>query len=93
MSKHTPGPWVITSDPNHELYTFISQKDVDKVIARITTADSPSGSNRANAQLIAAAPDMLEALKQMVQEMELSEWDCPAMIRAKAAIAKAESNQ
>ena len=50
MTKHTPGPWHI--------------KDGKVFAAAICRVDgTPDGSAEANAQLIAAAPELLEACK------------------------------
>jgi L-fucose mutarotase/ribose pyranase (RbsD/FucU family) len=46
---------------------------------------------KANARLIAAAPDLLEALKSMCEGFSaLKDSDFPALAKARAAIAKAE---
>ena len=83
MSGHTPGPWVV--DPTvssgevmtprgyaiHEHPTYSSIKDTKEI--------------RANARLIAAAPDLLEALQELHAKPEhTSSW-----LKASAAIAKA----
>lgn len=60
-TKHTPGPWIESKhfDKNEDVILQIVQiDDQSKVIA---TCDSPY--DDANARLIAAAPEMLEALK------------------------------
>ena len=56
--KHTPGPWQWTQhfDPTISIY-----KDGFGQIARLY--DSSAGTGKANARLIAAAPDLLEALQ------------------------------
>ena len=46
----------------------------------------------ANANLIAAAPDMLDALKLVVDTFENGGWPSATIVIAKAAIAKAEGN-
>ena len=83
--KHTPGPWQWTQhfDPTISIY-----KDGFGTLARLY--DSAAGTGKANARLIAAAPDLLEALVQFVDEF----YGCyadgePAMIKARAAITKA----
>ena len=91
--KHTPGPWQWTQhfDPTISIY-----KDGFGTLARLY--DSAAGTGKANARLIAAAPDLLEALKTLVPMLD--EWhkehpDCvgdkePHAIKAaRAAIAKA----
>lgn len=63
--KHTPGPWVV----NHE---WIEHRDklgsieTKDTIARIDFI-GPIGIRVANANLIAAAPELLDKLKKMVQ--------------------------
>jgi hypothetical protein len=56
QAKHTPGPWIIdrNGDVNHHSY-FVS----DFPIAMVS---GPLTDKAANARLIAAAPDLLEAL-------------------------------
>ena len=48
---------------------------------------------KANARLIAAAPDLLKALKAMLTHMGMDEddWNKPTFDQARAAIAKAEA--
>lgn len=70
MSGHTPGPWAVAK----RLACF----DGDQVISVMTEADVESGmvvwpsgfrhtdNAKANALLIASAPDLLEALKAIV---------------------------
>lgn len=57
MSKHTPGPWRITGDGHHIVPDIMGPTDC-------AIAEMVLGPHReANAAVIAAAPDMLEALK------------------------------
>ena len=84
MSKHTPGPWQWTQhfDPTISIY-----KDGFGQIARLY--DSSAGTGKANARLIAAAPDLLDALQSIIEDID-SEFgtDCDYN-KARAAIAKA----
>lgn len=57
-TKHTPGPWFV--DSNHEDACFVGQDD-GCAVASMVCGDGQD--MRANAQLIAAAPEMLEALE------------------------------
>ncbi len=82
MNKYTPGPWEITWGPTIDIAG----------IAQIPVADD--GRHTANARLISAAPELLEALQSIVQS--LSDQDdegliehAEPMIAARAAIAKA----
>ena len=77
MSEHTPGPWKVVG------LSVISDSGI--------ICNPPSGpidELEANARLIAAAPDMLEALEAMRDAIIPTE-DCYAAILADAAIAKA----
>lgn len=89
MSKHTPGPWQWTQhfDPTISIY-----KDGFGQIARLY--DSSAGTGKANARLIAAAPDLLEALRICATQSTGPDWtpeQALAFIKqhARAAIAKA----
>lgn len=62
MSKHTPGPWF--SLPGHSHIGFIDIQSGIEVVAQVTQSDNvPTDQDLANANLIAAAPKMLDALK------------------------------
>jgi hypothetical protein len=99
--KSTPGPWLIAGvtdriDDGYGDGRFVYALDAESATNRFSACvqnDNHKASDeelRANARLIAAAPDLLEALKSLVGQWEngtLSwEDDMPA---AKAAIAKA----
>jgi hypothetical protein len=86
-AKHTPGPW-------HWWKAEIDGKPVDDD-RHVTTLDGPNGNSivyhdaqwrvsDANARLIAAAPDLLEALRDLLRDNGLNARDA-----ALAAIAKA----
>jgi len=67
MSKHTPGPWVIrTAATYRSQVEAIDPKGRADVVARITTPRKGAEASDANAHLIAAAPDMLEALEAAI---------------------------
>ena len=88
MSKHTPGPWSsnhLTSAPLKEW--SLKVKKGRRVIAEVPYQDYTTWTN---ARLIAAAPDLLEALRAAVadwdEEVSRGRW----LDAARAAIAKAE---
>ena len=77
-TKHTPGPWHVPKDiPGPDKWMVA---DCCGIIRRSTDEE------KANAHLIAAAPDMLAALKQIMEEGITG----PSCDAARAAIAKAE---
>lgn len=64
MSGHTPGPWLI--DPKSKDCIFFSRSDKVRGIIGHTllkVEHLADGEWEANARLIAAAPDLLEALQ------------------------------
>lgn len=90
MSKHTPGPWVARPDPNACLADDWcvglgdSAANIDKVAV----------CSECDANLIAAAPDLLEALQSIVKSLADQDDEgmiehAQQMIDARAAIAKA----
>lgn len=94
MSKHTPGPWFETVVPTsagsainiHSADHRIAIIYVDGIRKGIDDELPRSIENRANARLIAAAPELLEALQDLCSFDLLTQekWD-----KARAAIAKA----
>lgn len=87
--KHTPGPWEVGSTIESDTQAIIH--DGDSVLAILTTIPP----NPANARLIAAAPDLLEALRKMADMVEAEVlgpewvWAHEIIEEARAAIAKA----
>ena len=78
MTKHTPGPWDAAIDMKIRARGSV----VGAVYAQ------PNGIDRANATLVAAAPDLLESLYSI--ERLLRDSPCAAAhVLAIAAIAKA----
>lgn len=69
MTEHTPGQWVATwSDVPHS--SIGEGWTVDGEEHSICCLDGPRNVNEANARLIAAAPDLLEALEQAYDLLE-----------------------
>ena len=90
MNKHTPGPWQIANGEDRRVYLINHGRDA---VGETVYTDTR---NPADARLIAAAPDLLAALKGILREhdaLQMAEgrtgdrW--PAATRARAAIAKA----
>lgn len=91
-SKHTPGPWVAADKASW----FRGQTHPDEGKIAITAGSGGVVANaygRDNARLIAAAPEMLEALKELRDAFKIvsdDDWQHPSYRVALAAIAKAE---
>ncbi|TLX12106.1 hypothetical protein [Rhizobium sp. MHM7A] len=100
-SKHTPGPWHV--DPKSPEESFFEDVNVLRhdglaIAVCVHNGDILPPEPEANARLIAAAPDLLEALKEFASMpcetdgAEDLEGGCCRTCRARAAIAKAESS-
>lgn len=88
MIKHTPGPWEFVDN------SLVGPKLDDKPIwLRPIIFRSETGINSYDAQLIAAAPDMLEALQSLIAcDFGAEGWNEnaeQAAIKARAAVLKA----
>lgn len=87
MTQHTPGPWELVKQEDdfeikHKVYFIGSVYDFNQF-----------PENEANARLIAAAPDLLEALEYMIEEATSGQFSNPSeeeIQKARAAIAKAK---
>ena len=92
MSNHTPGPWEIKRhfDPCYKNISAQKHTELAQVVWCMEDEDR-SPSCEANAYLIAAAPDLLEALQNLlkVHEGEGGTQNHAGDI-ARAAIAKAK---
>jgi len=95
-AKHTPAPWRVEGHRSGVPHGHIISHGIN------SHGDGPEGyvcdtwnSSDADARLIAAAPDLLEALKWIAhhyanQDMNHRDFRVEAAQRAEAAIAKAE---
>jgi len=88
MTKHTQGPWVPACTCNsatHRHPAIIS----DQGQVAIATFQGSEPATNANARLIAAAPELMEALKAMLEVWEHGGVDDYPIAQARAAIYKA----
>ena len=97
--KHTPGPWFtdgidglsIHQRTGERTYRFIALTDSEHDTGR--TDDAARAEDMANARLIAAAPELLEAARDAYALLEANGWRSPQVKLhgiLRAAIAKAE---
>ena len=97
MSKHTPGPWEIQEHPNG-IYKYISGPE-HLEFAQVVWCmedDERSPECEANARLIAAAPELLEAVEELLACTEgqaIYNFMEPQKKKARAAIAKAKGEE
>ena len=89
-TKHTPGPWMESS---FEVWSPLNGKRFGKVVANLRRAEAPDDEARANARLIAAAPELLRvaelAATLNTQTNHIGSGMLAELVeRARAAIAK-----
>jgi hypothetical protein len=65
QTKHTPGPWTAYNASNGRIYKFWRIKAGKHVVATVSDIDL-TNEDYANARLIAAAPELLEALETLI---------------------------
>lgn len=90
-TKFTPGPWEVidrlSGSENHYGWRLVSRSGY--LIGEIYPLGSdPTDEAQANAQLAKAAPDMYEALKDLLDQVD----DYVYVSKALAAIAKADGH-
>ena len=88
---HTPGPWTIEIDHSCDEAEFI-RTEFDGEMFDIATLSNESGNVNSNARLIAAAPDLLDALKRVMRHVPADAGGASLgddMYRARLAIARA----
>lgn len=96
ITKHTPGRWWVSGEDNDEVHCSIFVQDMDcnmhiALVKPPCVGDTiPAEQLKANAHLIAAAPELLEALTRLVGYIGYgSENPTEKLDAARAAIAKA----
>lgn len=80
-TKHTPGPWIATGWEN----TVVNIPDIYfgghlTICVYPASGQAPRSEAVANARLIAAAPDLLEAL-EAIRARIAGEFDNPALVK------------
>lgn len=93
MSKHTPGPWHRNVPPARKYCVVFSGRNTH--VAAVKSDGLTDSEIEANCNLIAAAPDLLEALEVILRKYEAQadyaeiDTDGESVAKANAAIAKA----
>jgi hypothetical protein len=83
MIQHTPGPWTF----NETIPRMVSSKEgyITRDICRMDDSTMSAFNQNANARLIAAAPDLLEAVQDLLDNVPPL-WECAE--RAQAIVDK-----
>ncbi len=102
MAKHTPGPWRVISGTLGAVEAANGVQVANAEQTRPVRCAADHDERKANARLIAAAPELLEALKGALEALEFAagshegpiteqeRTDSANLYRAHEAIAKAE---
>ncbi len=96
MSAHTPGPWTYYTTPQLNGCPIIgsSRGLMVAMLSHSVNYESQSATAFANARLIAAAPELLEACRDALVALRLSAKEfVPEQAAIEAAIAKATAEQ
>jgi len=91
MSKHTPGPWKVRIEKSKDGFPNYKITSCDKTEV-YAACNSVGYSTTANAHLIAAAPDLLEALEHVQATLEFKRLYPGTTNMVLAAIAKAKGD-
>jgi len=92
--KHTIGQWKVSKGGFGLIEVETEWRDANNhrnIIAQMAQRNiTDEETIEANAKLISAAPELLEALEMILNETNAGTWDCLPVVKAKAAIAKAK---
>jgi hypothetical protein len=87
-AKHTPGPWKVTAGyVANDTEVIVNYWKPAETMFTVTERDVAE--SRANANLIAAAPDLLDACLIALHQIEQFGGEYPAIEKISNAIAKA----
>lgn len=96
MSEHTPGPWRILEWANERkgFIAIVGPSDPPEHVSDVfpfgkRAEGQPLAQHQANARLIAAAPELLNALQELLHDA-FEDAHPEGVKKARAAIAKAE---
>ena len=100
-TQYTPGPWARNVSPAWK-YPIYEEKNHNKIAYIIKDVGIPETEQEANLNLIAAAPELLEALEllinmevkghALIDRMQFSDKGRAISDKVRAAIAKARGN-
>lgn len=88
MAQHTPGPWMQDEDrPFDILFDDRAGENVTPIIASVHTDNTDDEQWQADARLIAAAPDLLAAVKSLLMQTAKPDPLHPAFQNARSVAA------
>jgi hypothetical protein len=87
QTTHTPGPWAFDYDQNYNRFNLRGKTSFGHFQGWSSDGVTTEAEDKANARLIAAAPDLLAALEHIVSTQIATE---NFLKCARAAIAKAK---
>ena len=76
-TKHTPGPWDIREMGDANQYCILRENDTKWLIGFFQNGEIWTNEQAANARLIAAAPELLEALTELLAVVN---GECPHLL-------------
>lgn len=88
MSKYTPGPWAVEGWDAKTAQINVTAADGDGFSLYIAGAIAGLAEQEENARLIAAAPELLELLQEIVAD-DMTDFRKSLLVKAGAVIAKA----
>ncbi|MDX9747441.1 MAG: hypothetical protein RBT57_02970 [Paludibacter sp.] len=95
-TTHTPGPWKTNYSERYPEYDFVTGKNGEIICQFFSKSEEDYSNKEANAKLIAAAPELLEALRELhdLLEENLPTWYLGLHhIKANIAIKKATGTE
>lgn len=91
--SYTPGPWKAMIRPDHGVVVVKGPNGVIIAQRALTQEQKRNDELYANAQLIAAAPELYEALENLMDFLFHGKKDRQMILRASAALAKARGEE
>ena len=90
MSKYTPGPWFVAAHVSTKGERLILSRSQREAVAFVPVDHAHAERSHANALLLAAAPQMAEALRKFVARAEqMNGVDTGPLAEARAALTEA----
>jgi len=92
-NKHTPPPWEIVTNEYGLTNIMSYSTKVNILICNVNTESNPKGEANANAKLISAAPELLDALETVLECGYLEDAYQPTIDLVQNAINKARGDK